>query len=34
MDKKEEGEKARGVLLYMEDRYKDVDKKIANFESF
>ena len=29
----EEQEKARGVLLYLEERYEQVDDKIENFSS-
>ena len=27
-------ERARGVLLYLEERYKQVDEKITGFDSF
>ena len=31
---KEERERARGVLLYLEERYEQVDEKITGFDSF
>ena len=31
---KEKRKIARGVLLYLEERYKQIDKKISNFDSF
>ena len=31
---KEKRERARGVLLYLEERYEQVDKKITNFDLF
>ena len=31
---KEKGERARGVLLYLEEMYEQVDEKITNFDSF
>ena len=31
---KEERERAKGVLLYLEERYEQVDKKITGFDSF
>ena len=31
---KEKRERARGVLLYLEERYEAVDEKITNFDSF
>ena len=34
MEFKEELERARGVLLYLEEMYKQVDEKITNFDSF
>ena len=34
MEVKEMRERARGVLLYLEERYKQVDEKITNFDSF
>ena len=34
MEVKEKRERARGVLLYREERYKAVDEKITNFDSF
>ena len=33
MDKEEEREKARGVILYLEAKYENLDKKIANFDN-
>ena len=33
-EKKEERARARGVLLYLEQRYEQVDEKISNFDSF
>ena len=33
-DVKEERERARGVLLYFEERYEQVDEKITGFYSF
>ena len=34
MEVKEKRERARGVLLYLEERYDQFDKKIINFDSF
>jgi hypothetical protein len=34
MEVKEKRERARGVLLYLEERYEAVDEKITNFDSF
>ena len=34
MELKEKRETARGVLLYLKERYKAVDKEIVNFDSF
>ena len=34
MEVKEKKERARGVLLNLKERYKQVDKKITNFDSF
>ena len=34
MEVKEKKERARVVLLYLEDRYKQVDEKITNLDSF
>ena len=34
MEVKEKREGARGVLLYLKERYEQVDKKITNFDSF
>ena len=34
MEVKEKRERARGVLLNLKERYKQVDKKITNFDSF
>ena len=34
MEAGDEREKARGVLLYLEKRYKQVEKKIPNVNSF
>ena len=34
MEVKEKKERARGVLLTLKERYKQVDKKITNFDSF
>ena len=34
MEIKEKRERTRGVLLYLEKRYKQVDKKITKFNSF
>ena len=34
MEVKEKRERARGVLLYLEERYEQVDEKITNFHSF
>ena len=31
---REERQRARGVLLYLEERYKQVDEKITGFDSF
>ena len=31
---KEKRERARGVLLYLEERYGQVEEKITNFDSF
>ena len=31
---KEERERARGVLLYLEERYEQVNEKITGFDSF
>ena len=31
---REERQRARGVLLYLEERYEQVDKKITGFDSF
>ena len=31
---REEKQRARGVLLYLEERYKQVDEKISGFDSF
>ena len=33
-EKREERARARGVLLYLEERYEQVDEKISNFDSF
>ena len=30
----EERERARGVLLYLEERYEQINEKISNFDSF
>ena len=34
MEVKEKRERARGVLLYLEERYEQVGEKITNFDSF
>ena len=34
MKVKEKRERVRGVLLYLEERYNQVDEKINNFDSF
>ena len=34
MEVKEKRERARGVLLYLEERYEQVDEKLTNFDSF
>ena len=34
MEVKEKRERARGVLLYLEERYEAVNEKITNFDSF
>ena len=34
MELREEREKARGVLLYLEEQYKQVDTNIAHFDLF
>ena len=34
MDKEEERKKARGVLLYLEEKNEKLDKKVANFDNF
>ena len=34
MEVKEKRERARGVLLYLEERYEAVDEKITTFDSF
>ena len=34
MEVKDKRERARGVLLYLEERYEAVDEKITNFDSF
>ena len=34
MEVKEQRDRARGVLLYLEERYEAVDEKITNFDSF
>ena len=34
MEVKEKRERARGVLLYLEEMYEQVDEKITNFDSF
>ena len=34
MEVKEKRERARGVLLYLDERYEQVDENITNFESF
>ena len=34
MDKEKESGKARGLLLYLEERNKKVDEKIASFDIF
>ena len=34
MEVKEKRERARGVMLYLEERYKQVDEKITNLDSF
>ena len=34
IDKEEESEIARGVLLYLEEKYENVDKKIKNIDNF
>ena len=31
---REERQRARGFLLYLEERYKQVDEKISGFDSF
>ena len=31
---REERRRARGVLLYLEERYEQVDEKISGFDSF
>ena len=33
-EQRNKGERARGVLLYLEERYEQVDEKISNFDSF
>ena len=33
-DVKEERKRAKGVLLYLEERYEQVDEKITGFDSF
>ena len=34
LEVKEKRKRARGVLLYLEERYKHMDEKITNFDSF
>ena len=34
MELKEKRERVRGVLLYLVERYEQVDEKITNFDSF
>ena len=33
-EQREERARARGVLLYLQERYKQVNEKISNFDSF
>ena len=33
-EEREERARARGVLLYLEERYEQVDEKISNFDNF
>ena len=33
-EQRDKRERARGVLLYLEERYEQIDEKISNFDSY